>query len=91
MRVVYFLTALLTVFQVVTAPASVESPMQSTTRPVELLRNIRANVYVPCPAEILLSRSNKTQNYLQGKKSYTRSKSLLWTDDKSFTCFDWLK
>merc|ERR1712168_69682 len=68
MRVFYFLTALLTVFQVVTAPASVESPMQSTTRPVELLRNIRANVYVPCP---------------EGKKSYTRSKSLLWTDDKS--------
>ena len=51
--VFYFLTALLTVFQVVTAPASVESPMQSTTRPVELLRNIRANVYVPCPAKML--------------------------------------
>ena len=84
------MTALLTVFQVVTAPASVESPMQSTTRPVELLRNIRANVYVPCPAKMLNYYQAQIKNYLQGKKSYTRSKSLLWTDDKSFSGFDWL-
>ena len=71
MRVfVYFLTALLTVFQVVTAPASVDSPMQSTTRPVELLRNIRANVYVPCPAEILhyYRGQIKVKSLLTGQK-----------------------